>query len=51
MSVVEKLGSEASSGMCAKLQVSELYCDMYRISEYDGMETIETPDNTDWVCV
>lgn len=47
--VVEELGTEAASGMCARLMVKETYSPAYRIDEYDGMERIETPDGMDWV--
>jgi hypothetical protein len=46
--VVEELGKEAS-GDCADLQIAEVD-GMYRIEEYDGFETVETPDTTDWIC-
>lgn len=44
--VVEELGDEAS-GACAKLEVVEVN-GKYRITEYDGWESIETPDDIEW---
>ena len=44
---VEALGDKAN-GMCADLVVRTIDADRYRISEYDGLETIETPDSTYW---
>ena len=49
--VVEKLGSEEASGDCARLVVTEVSSPMYRVSEYDGYESIETPDNLDWTVI
>lgn len=44
--VVEELGDEAS-GACAELEVVEVD-GKYRITEYDGWESIETPDDIEW---
>lgn len=46
--VVEEMG-QAAGGQFAKLEL----CDLppgtrYRITEYDGFETVETPDDIDW---
>ena len=48
--VVEELGA-AASGRLAALRVKEITSDRYRIDEYDGSESIETPENIDWVVV
>lgn len=50
--VVEELGDEAS-GSCAKLRITNIYADQYRIEEYDGRETIEEPgyDRGGWISV
>ena len=48
--VVEELGAEAD-GMCAKLSVTTTSSNIYRIDEYDGMESLETPDSYDWVVI
>lgn len=47
--VVEKLGSKKASGDCAKLDIEELAKGtLYRITEYDGFESIETKYEIDW---
>ena len=45
--VVEELGDKAN-GKFAKLDIKEV-SGPYRIDEYDGMESVETPDSYDWV--
>lgn len=46
--VVEALGEKANDG-CAKLEIEDLpKGTLYRITEYDGYETIETKEDTDW---
>lgn len=46
--VVEKLGDRAN-GRFSKLAIEELpRGTMYRIQEYDGNESIQTKENTDW---
>jgi hypothetical protein len=45
--VVEELGDKAN-GMCAKLAIAEVF-GPYRIDEYDGFESVETPDSYDWI--
>lgn len=46
--VVERLG-KAANGSCARLYIEELpKGTLYRISEYDGIESLETRDNVDW---
>lgn len=42
---IETLGSAKASGMFSDLQVGEVE-DLYRIEEYDGLETIVTPETT-----
>jgi hypothetical protein len=44
--VVEELGSEAN-GMCADLAITEV-SGSWRIDEYDGRETVETPNSYEW---
>lgn len=44
--VVEELGDDAS-GPYAHLKIA-LVEDKYRITEYDGAETVETPDIINW---
>lgn len=50
VSVVEQLGGEAS-GFCADLQIEEITGNLYRIDEYDGSESVETPDRVEWIDV
>lgn len=46
--IVEILG-DVANGMCARLKITELPSGTrYRIQEYDGLETIETLDITNW---
>ena len=46
--VVEELGPEAS-GSCASLKIAEVERgSTYRIDEYDGNESVMTPDSYDW---
>lgn len=45
--VVEELGDKAN-GKYAKLRIAEI-SGPYRIDEYDGFESVETPDNLDWI--
>ena len=45
--VVEELGDKAN-GICAKLAIAEV-SGPYRIDEYDGYESVETPDSYDWI--
>lgn len=47
--VVEQLGEEAN-GICADLRIAEVE-GAYRIDEYDGNESVETPDAIDWIYV
>ena len=50
IAVIEVLGEDAASGAYSKLRVEEISGNLYRVTEYDGYESIETPDSTDWVC-
>lgn len=45
--IVEELG-ELANDSCANLKVIEVE-GKYRITEYDGFETVETPESIDWV--
>jgi hypothetical protein len=45
--VVEELGDKAN-GSCAKLAIEEV-SGPYRIDEYDGYETVKTPETYDWI--
>lgn len=46
VAVVEELGEKAN-GMCAKLAITEV-SGKWRIDEYDGAESVETPDSYHW---
>lgn len=50
VAVVEDMGSSAS-GPCAALAVEEIAGERYRIDEYDGRETVEVPEDGDWIYV
>ena len=46
--VVEELG-DAANGMCAELQIRDLPAGtLYRIDEYDGLESVMTNDDYEW---
>lgn len=46
--VVEELGAKAN-GRCAKLTIEDLpKGTLYRITEYDGFESVETRESVDW---
>lgn len=46
--VVEVLGEERASGDCSELVIVEINTPCYRIDEYDGMESVETPEGIEW---
>lgn len=46
--VVKNLGDEAN-GFCANLKISTISGSLYRIGEYDGLETVETPSGVNWI--
>lgn len=48
--VVEELGDAASS-FYGQLRIEEIEGSLYRIDEYDGYETVETPDAIEWIQV
>ena len=48
--VVEELEGEAS-GNCTKLAIKEISGNIYRIDEYDGNESVQEPDDIDWIVV
>ena len=50
--VVETLGSEDASGDFANLVIETIYNPVYRVSEYDGYESILTQDMDEgWVII
>ena len=50
VAVVEALGGKAS-GSCAKLKITEISGNQYRIDEYDGAEEVITPEGSDWIII
>ncbi len=46
--VVEELGDRAND-RCAKLMIEEIDGRLYRIEEYDGYESVATPEGTEWI--
>lgn len=46
--VIENIGSEYASGDCAELKIEEIFIPMYRISDYDGYETLYQPEGFEW---
>lgn len=49
--VVEELGQKAN-GECSRLRVIEIYCPMYKITDYDGNESIKTPfEDESWTVI
>ena len=48
LQVVEEMGP-AANGFCADLAIEEIKGSRYRIDEYDGAETVQEPDDIDWV--
>jgi hypothetical protein len=50
VSIVETMGSEAASDRFAELYIEELVDGiMYKIDEYDGMESLITEEDDDWI--
>ena len=50
VAVVEALGKEVN-GTFSDLVIEEIEGDMYNIEEYDGKETVVTPDDTCWTVI
>lgn len=49
---IETLGSDVCSGDCATLELVECNSGMYRITDYDGYETLHQPtDEYEWVVI
>ena len=47
--VIEELGSEKASGRCANLVIEDIPSGTaYRITEYDGYESLETREDIEW---
>ena len=50
VAVVEELGSEAN-GDYSDLKIATINSDRYRISEYDGWESIVTPETDNYISI
>ena len=50
VAVVEALGKEVN-GTFSNLAIEEIEGDMYDIEEYDGKETVVTPDDIGWTVI
>lgn len=50
VAVVEALGKEVN-GTFSNLAIEEIDGDMYNIEEYDGKETVVTPDDIGWTVI
>lgn len=48
VAVVREMGTDAN-GDCADLRIEDVGTSPYRIDEYDGRETVVTPDGYDWI--
>ena len=47
---VEELGIKVND-FCSDLRIEEINGDRYWIQDYDGMETVYTPETIDWVVI
>ena len=47
---IEELGSFAN-GRCAKLNIYETVGNIYRIDEYDGLESVIEPKDETWITI
>lgn len=50
IAVIEKLGPEAD-GFLAKLAIQTINSSKYRISEYDGIERVITPEDEKYILI
>lgn len=50
LEVVEILGEDAN-GSCAELTIVEFDGNVYQIDEYDGYESIVTPEGQRWIVI
>lgn len=51
VAVVETLGSDRASGVCAQLSICYISGNQYRIEEYDGAEEVVTPEDSNWIII
>ena len=49
VSIVEELGTEEASAKLATLAIYEIEGTKYNIDDYDGWETVQTPENVEWI--
>ena len=49
--VVETLGESANDGSIADLKIAIISGNQYRITEYDGLEGVQTPDSIEFITV
>lgn len=47
--VIEELGAKEAGGHFAKLSIEKIDSPLYKISNYDGYESIITQDTCDWI--
>lgn len=51
IAVVETLGKEANHQFASDLEVVSISGDQYLINEYDGLESIKTPETIPWITI
>lgn len=49
--VVKELGSAVAGGKYSNFTIECIDSDLYYIKDYDGSETIMTPENTEWIVI
>jgi hypothetical protein len=47
--VIEEIGIDEAAGEFASIQLVATESTKYRVSEYDGLEWVETPETIDWI--
>ena len=48
--VVEEMGGKAGSEY-SFLRIAQIKGNQYRIRDYDGMESLDTPESIDWITI
>lgn len=51
IAVVETLGKEANHQFASDLEVVSIFGQQYLINEYDGLESINTPETIPWITI
>lgn len=51
VAVVETLGNEANHEIFSDLEVVSIFGQQYLINEYDGRESINTPETIPWITI